>query len=646
MAKRRMSRTWNGPEDLEGLFWSGRIARARDGLTLDQHCVIADELGRAVEEFMGYAETAFEEVTPTTWARKMFQVDNPDVRDATLCVAGTRLRGRGTLAGTFNGAPFTWPARANCRPWYSDWVLIPAPAPLREGENELILHTTRSLAWRLFVEPSVLPNQSARSTDAGLTWDDEHLGLGGFLDGEYVVRLSGRRPASEGTITSPPIQVASDDSSAPAVGRVGELKVTSNVRAGVHVRLGTGPWIGRHGVWTPWEEATPGAAAALEKTLAEPGPRFAQFRLTLTPNRRTLPTLRRVRLTASLEPAADRRPPAVEVEGPPTVLGGRHFAHQRLSKRLARLRRHFGLERVWAAGDDPWESLLHLAAWTGEYCSFREKGDLLIAARYDTLPLLELGHARRSRVMCGHLAFALVQLAASFGLTGRVLCRGNHLVTEFWSPVHRKWAVVDPMEPILERRTKRTVWTPGYAGFYHQGGAPLSALELGEARGSVTRTNLVWRGPGRKGSRQGRRAMVEKDLRWYRREVSYPERNNFTDACEPVFFADVFRFSGHLKYRRPGRAVMPWYPTYTSRRGDLEWTVGETSVFLTALAGGEMLVQLRSQLPNTVAFDLGPLGRVDGDTATWNPADTDTLTVRAVNALGQSGPPTVCRTVS
>ena len=89
--------------------------------------------------------------------------------------------------------------------------------------------------------------------------------------------------------------------------------------------------------------------------------------------------------------------------------------------------------------------------------------------------------------------------------------------------------------------------------------------------------------------------------------------------------------------------MMLWYPKFTSRRGDVEWTVGETSVFLTAMPGGEVLVQLRSQLPNTAAFDLGPLGRINTDATTWDPAATDTLSIRAVNTLGQVGAATTWR---
>ncbi|MFO7898224.1 MAG: hypothetical protein R6V58_04090 [Planctomycetota bacterium] len=639
-----MTMTWEGSDELAELFWSAGIVRRPDGLSLADHRVIADENGDVVEEFMGYADTAFEEISATTWARKTFVVDDPAMKDVTLCVAGTKRRGSGKLAGRWNGEPFAVPARSNCSPWYSDWRLI--PAPLRTGENELILRATGSLVWRLFIAPGPLPNRSARSVDAGVTWDDEHLGLGGFIDGEYCIRLSGTQFASEGVVTSPPVQVRDGNAgSVPPAGRVTALDVTTNVRADVEVRLGTGPWLDRAGVWTGWRLLTADAAEALEAELGEPGPRFAQFRLTLTPNRRRAPVLKRVTLAATLEPAADVDPPVVRVDKPPTVLAGRHFAHQRASDKLAFLRETFDVDEVFGSGEDAWDGLLRLAAWVGDYCGHRKKSvELIPKIIYDAHTMLELGHERRMPVYCGGLAFVLVQLGASLGLTGRVVCRGNHLVTEFWSPVHRKWAVVDPMDQQPDPETGETkVWTEGFGGFYHAGdGIPMSAIDLATTRSAVTRRHYVWEAD----TYEERPATVERDLRWYRREISYTERNNCTDAAEPLFRADVFRYSGHLKWRRPGMNEMPWYPNYTSRRGDIEWTVGETSPFLTAMPGGAVLVQLRSQLPNTVAYDLGPLGRIEDDSYRWSAAEMNELTVRAVNALGQAGPATTCTTES
>jgi hypothetical protein len=671
MTTARMTCVWTGPEQLEELFRDSHVVRSGGGLTLSDHCVIADENGDAVEEFMGYADTAFEEITDTTWVRKTFEIDDPKIANATLCIAGQKLRGSGKLAGTFNGKPFAARAKANCKPWYSDWVLVPLPAKVREGTNELILHTTGSLVWRLFIVPSVLPNRSAKSIDSGVNWDDEHLGKGGFIDGEYVTRISGKRIAARGIITSPPLQIKKGqitlfrdaalcrssgsrpggiELSVPSLsvasaGRVTELSISTNCKAAVEVRLGTGPWLDAPSAWTPWSPLTKTVARKLERQLPEPGPRFVQFRITLergraAPRHQTVPALKQIKLNAALKPSVAGELPQIEVDGPATVLPGRPFAHQRCSERLRFFREKFKLDRVFSAGADEWDSLLRLAAWVGDYCSNRVHGvGLIPKIVYETQMILELGHEKRASVHCGGLAFALVQLAAAFGLTGRVLLRGNHLVTEFWSPVHRKWAVVDPMDQLPDPKTgKITEWTGGFGGYYCRAdGLPMSAIELGRARGKITRRHYV----SGSGKYEERDASVPRDLRWFRREISYPERNNYTDAAEPLFRADVFRYSGHLKVRRRGAAAMPWCSHFTSRCGDVEWTVGETSVFLTAMPNGRVLAQLRSQLPNTADFVVNG-AELGSDAYEWDLNKTNRLAVHAVNTLGQAGPATIC----
>ena len=641
-------RTWTGRR-LEELFRDEGVLEVRNGLTLGDHWVLADEVGRAVEEYMHYADTAFEELSSTTWVRKCFVVDGPPPRDARLSIAGYRLRGRGRLAGTFNGRPFTFPARSN-NSWYADWVIAPLPAPVRRGENELLLHTTGSLVFRLFIEPSHLPNRSARSTDGGLTFDDAHLGKGGFIDGEYVIRLSGKRLPREGVVTSPPVQVTAEGKAVAPAGRVVGVALELDGNAPVEVRLGRGPWLDRPGVWTEWSRPTRSAVRRMEETLGPPGPRFIQWRARLRPRAGRAPVLRRAELTLRLRPDLEAPLPLVSMDAPPTVLPGRPFAHQSPQHpRLTALREKHRLDRILARGRDEWEGLLHLAAWVGHYASFRGKSPFELTAPYEVVEILRAGHAREKRVMCGHLAFAFVQLAAACGYTARVILRGNHLVSEVFSPVHRKWAVVDPMDQVRGSAPGGMVWTAGYGGYYHAGTArdrlapPMSALELGRVRGPVTRRHLLW--PS--GTYRSRPATWQRDLRWFRREISYPERNNHTDVAEPVFYADVFRYAGHLKYRRGREPAMPYYWHYTSRRGDIEWTVGEVNAFLTAVAPGRVLVQFRSQMPHTRAVRVIDGTRapreITADSYLWRPTEGGTLSLAAVNALGRTGPVTTCR---
>jgi hypothetical protein len=638
-----MKRSWKGSQGLEELFREGTVIATSAGLEISRGEVIADEEGRAVEEFMRYAENAFEELSAGTWVRKTFQVSAPP-REARICVAGYPRRGRGRVEGLFNGKSFSVPGRCNCRP-YSEWLLIPAPAPVRRGSNELILRTSGTLVWRLFVEPSTRPNRSARSVDRGRSWDDAHLGLGGFLDGEYVIRLSGRRTAGAGRVTSPPVQVRAAGGRLPPAGRVRSVSVKAGRGLPVEVRLGSGPWADRPALWSSWRRPTPGGVRAMERELGDPGPRFVQWRAQLTMRGGRSPVLKSAQLRVELSPSVDCARPRVALEGPPTVLPGRHFAHQRPNVRLEAVRKHYRIDRVYRRGRNEWESLLLLAAWVGHYASFRSPGPFNRNVRYDLVEILEMGRAGTSQVLCGQLAFAFVQLACAYGHTARVVCRGNHLVSEVWSPVHRKWAVVDTMDQVWNAAQKKWIWTAGFGGYYHAGdGVPLSAIELRTARGRITRRHLVWRTK----KYTSRRAGVERDLKWFRREVSWPERNNHTDCWEPVFSGDVFRYSLHLKYRRGLESYMPWYLTFTSRRGDLEWTVGETAVFATAVGGGRVLLQMDSRLPNTAGFRVRRPGEEaehwPADSYLWLPARAGKeVSFSAVSSFGVQGPATRCR---
>jgi hypothetical protein len=644
-----MTVKWQGPKALGELFRDVGVVKAGGGLTLGGHGVIADEQGRAVEEFMNYAETAFEEVSATTWARKQFVADAP-LRSARICIAGFPLRGSGKVEGTFNGKPFS--VRGKCdKQWYSDWLIIPVPAPVKRGRNQLVIRTTGSLVWRLFIEPSLLPDRSARSTDGGRSWDSSHLGLGRFLDGEYVIRLSGQRTAAKGTVTSPALQVRADGCQVAAAGRVTSLGVKISAKLPVEVRIGNGPWAERSEHWSSWRSPSAAGLRAMERELGEPGPRFVQWRATLSMRTGRSKVLKSVELKVKLKRSADCSRLAVKVDAPVTVLPGRPFAHQRPNPRLEAVRRQYKLDRVWARGANDWESMLWLSAWVGNYCSYRHSGPFGKGTRYDLVEILEFGHAKTCKVLCGQLAFAFVQLACAYGQTARVVCRGNHLVSEVWSPLHRKWAMVDSMDQVLNAKTGKWIWTAGFGGYYHDGdGVPLSATEIGESRKKLRRKHLVWKTK----KYASRAAEAARDLHWFRKELSWPERNNHTDCWEPVFWGDVFRYSGYLKYRRGTEGVMPWYSEFTSRRADVEWTVGEVAAFVTVVDADRLLVQMDSRMPNTVGFRIGKLPAAAATDSDLWPADSylwapqrsaEKLELRAVNAFGIEGPATRCQAV-
>jgi hypothetical protein len=640
-----MTRKWRTPGDLAALFRDVGVVGKNDGLALDGREVIADEEGRAIEEFMNYAETAFEELSATTWVRKSFKVAS-GLKEGRICIAGFPLRGKGRVEGTFNGKSFSVPGKVSPG-WYSDWLIIPTPGPVKAGDNELILRTSGNLVWRLFIEPSVLPNRSARSNDQGRSWDDSNLGLGGFIDGEYVIRLSGQSRQKTGTVSCPPIQVLPDGCKVAAAGRLSSLVLKTSGKFPVECRIGKGPWAEQSECWSSWMKPGPANLKAMERQLGDGGPRFVQWRVSLTRRNGVSQILKSVELQVWLKRLADCSNLSVSVDGPGTILPGRNFAHQRPNQRLDAVRAYYKIDKVWARGSNDWESMLWLSAWVGNYCSYRKPGPFTKGARYDLVDILDVGHNKKAKVLCGHLAFAFVQLACAYGQTARVVFRGNHLVAEVWSPLHRKWAVIDSMDQVLNARTDKRVWTGGFSAYYHDGdGVPMSAIEIGRSGKKLRRRQLVWK----TGKFVSRGMHPQRELHWYRKEISWPERNNHTDCSQPEFWGDVFRYSGYLKFRRGSEKVMPWYSKFTSRPGDINWTVGEVAVFVTLVEGGKLLVQMDSRLPNTACFKLqhGRAEQFDWptDSYLWSPKGTGAkLELRAVNAFGIEGQLTSCLAV-
>ncbi len=89
-----MKRTWRGRKGLEELFRSGEVVPVRGGLTVSDREVLADETGRAVGAFMGYAEGAFEELGGKVTLRKEFRA--PD-RLTIRAVNGFGVEGPATI---------------------------------------------------------------------------------------------------------------------------------------------------------------------------------------------------------------------------------------------------------------------------------------------------------------------------------------------------------------------------------------------------------------------------------------------------------------------------------------------------------------------------------------------------------------------
>jgi hypothetical protein len=187
-----------------------------------QRGVVIEDDGPAA----GYSYQPNEELLgERDWIKKDLIIDRPQASRATLLV-GRRMAGKNPppLLGTINGrAAELEPAGKTGQNWEQYRF---DPAMLVAGRNEFVLHGTGKI-WIArddeFAAGSQTrtrhPNRSAKSRDAGQSWDYEHLGPKGDLDGEYCVRLFLDQQQSRGWLTSPVVDVAnlSGGPIAPAV---------------------------------------------------------------------------------------------------------------------------------------------------------------------------------------------------------------------------------------------------------------------------------------------------------------------------------------------------------------------------------------------------------------------------------------------
>ena len=144
-----------------------------------------------------------EVVTPNTWIKKELIIPNPQARAAYLVVLS-----EDPFEATINGVPYKFGESQSGRKSYKTCAFD--PRLLKAGRNEIVLRDSGRVLIARDDEFALgsrtrtkHPNRSAKSTDAGKTWDYNHLGLDGKLDGEYGVRIFLDHYRPQGKILTP-----------------------------------------------------------------------------------------------------------------------------------------------------------------------------------------------------------------------------------------------------------------------------------------------------------------------------------------------------------------------------------------------------------------------------------------------------------
>ena len=504
--------------------------------------VIADEMGA------GYND--YQPISGKLQARKILMLDSPDVSAATLLIGGG-VKGCDILVnGRVLGAE---PLERSY--WHADFERYEIPPELlKAGANEFIFRARDGGSGSIRIERSEAPNRSAASADGGSLWNFDHLGEGGYINGELQVRLNVVRYGPEAWIHSPvldlatcvtfpnaPVMKLDGDLMVPTAypsgglpagvdWRVENLVVDADVPRGTRleafVRTGETP-DGYEENWTRWH------AWPQERDGIEFG-RFAQWRLVLgTGEAQKTPVVRSVALRASARPLpagqASEQVRLVEDANERIVRSSYPFAYGAYGGKLGVLRDHWKLADVVAGAETEMDKLKALRQWVrNQWTNGWSKGALNYTPSWDARVILTLTPDNLSQGMCTHYATTYVQCSQAVGYTSRSIFRG-HALSETWSNDLKKWIVMDAgMDPNDRRRST-----------YHfeRNGLPLNELEVHKAYYvdkrwddiSVAATNMS------EGTEEVEEPFV-KDVEGVikgTRQMFMPLRNNFIDHREP-----------------------------------------------------------------------------------------------------------------
>ncbi len=648
------------------------VADADGSFRLAHSVLLADETGAT-----DCRQT--EPLSDQNQAKKVFEIDNPDVTGAELYLFGEakRIAVNGKALGKSEPLISSGWTRARVPPGY-----------LKAGANEVIL----SGGGSLLIEPSRRPGRSFKSTDGGKTWSDTELGTSNSLQGEYLVRLRLGRYASRGSILSSVTNLWMASAAGWAVpvpakvvvfkSKVSELEGKADVRkvqppgTGVQVFLRTGNSpTPEPETWTAWKpldsDYKPDAAVSAH--------RWVQFKIELeTTKPQVTPRLRPFKLEYDVV-----RPTELgddEVDRYRIIRAGNFqvarssvpFVYQDPSPRLKLLRERYQLDKVIAPGTTEMEQLMLLRWWVRHQCHTGwGSHPALYIPPWDALLILENRDRPDCLVMCTHYAAVFTQCCQALGWNARHCILDHHCVSEVWVDQHRKWVMMD---------TGNSAERADVGLHFERNGVPLSALELqkvyvyprrGEdvtacftpARLAEKIAPLCRPAPPRKETLPPRPDTVSlAELRKYPvcqienyRRYAFPPRNNFLTTLYPGelehgfshYFYDGYCWVGDS----PDKPTLsPEYSRHLTpaRPQDVDWSLNWVRAHLLRTSTqGELRVDLETFTPNLERLERAGPDEKDAwqptpATFTWKlRPGLNELRLRSVNRWHRAGQPTV-----
>lgn len=596
------SREWTAAELFKVGITKGLILSPdKSSLEIPKGTVIEDDGPAAGYSYQPNVET----LKGDKLLRKTLVVDRLPAYGATLLVA----RG-GELEFQLNGQPLKVTGPKQLGPYWQAYAFD--PVLLKKGKNELVITGTGSL-WIAreedFAKGSLTrkhhPNRSAKSTDGGKTWNSDQLGNKNDVDGEYSVRLALDQTQSQGTLTTPVIDLGNLDGkpigrSLHSPGRVqvrldGDFEDSNNYRLEVRSSGGAVP----DSEWSNWSPVDGSKNHAAH--LTDLNGRYVQLRCTLVSrNPLNSPRLQglKIQCTPKFGDYWTDRLKVLKVDNPAIVRSGFKFQHENSDHpKLLKLRRDYRLDEVVKGASSEFEIITRLARWSSGLWSKMHLRDNY--PPWDALEILKT-HSDGTPVggFCHQYNLVFLQACQSLGIPGRAVSIGPHIhtdrirsgheVVEVWSNDYQKWVYVDGnaawyfIDP--ETKTPLSLWEMRQAQLdafeQKKSATPPHVVTLAETR-------FEWKGM------EGFPAFLELRL---------VPRSNFLSQLAPLPLNQGMRgwfWTGYRVWtddRLPARAI---YPHKIAKRKNFDWPINCLHFTLEPLdKPGVMRVHIDAEMPN------------------------------------------------
>jgi hypothetical protein len=595
-----------------------------------------------------------EKVTSQTWIKKELLIPNPQARAAYLVVLSEE-----PFEALINGKPENLGQNQSGRTLHKTYAFN--PSLLRAGRNEIILRTSGKVTIARDDEFALgsrtrtrHPGRSAKSTDAGKTWDYDHLGPDGKLAGEYGVRIFLEHYRAQGSLTMPVLDAGNLGGKTVGVPitQTGPIQVAVAGEPGpsgrILVRARTGDtYVPSEKHWSDWQVLGESGGA-----IESPRGRYVQIAVELSSSDPLQsPKLKSVRVEAAPVCPDDwtARLRVLEEHNEEIVRTSIPFEYEPLDHpSLKKLREEYKLDEVVQGAHTELELMLRLAQWTCNYWDWPNH----ISEGYPPWDALEILKPDRDGTpvggFCQQFNVVFLQACESFGFPGRAISispgrlyekvsGGGHEVVELWSNDWKKWVYVDGALAwyIVDQNT----------------GAPLSLWELRQRqlqmlRDEPTPAVRLVDAARTKNKQFGWLGLGPKPQNWYL-EMRLIPRSNFLEEKSPLPLNQgtaEWSWTGLYVWTDSEVPAGLLFGHRVAKRSDFQWTLNQARYALEpGKEPGAFRVHLDTETPSFQTFlaeiDAGEKRTVSsGFTWTLHPGKNN-LRVWPRNVSGREGIP-------